>query len=212
MLEKPCKECGKDRNKKGYGRVNRHGTRHFAHRLAYCDHYGVPINDIKGLVVRHMCDNPPCIEPTHLLLGTTADNNRDMVERRRNFRKLNEELVAEIRQKYEWRTVTQAQLAKEYGVTQGRIHQIVNNNQWKHVDPTVKPKNKVSKPHRAPHLFPNPQNGSRSPNARTNEQDVVLIRKWRAEGSKVEVLAALFNVSITTISQICTRKIWAHVP
>lgn len=56
------------------------GQRVYAHRAAYTVHVG-PIPD--GYLVRHSCDEPRCIEPSHLSVGTTADNSRDMAERRR---------------------------------------------------------------------------------------------------------------------------------
>jgi hypothetical protein len=63
----------------GYGVISLHPSV-LAHRFAYELFHG-PIPD--GLLVRHRCDNPPCVHPDHLLVGTNADNVRDMWERGR---------------------------------------------------------------------------------------------------------------------------------
>lgn len=63
----------------GYGIVG--GQR--AHRLSYEIHNG-PIP--RGAVIRHRCDNPPCCNPDHLLIGTAYDNNIDRATRRRVHR------------------------------------------------------------------------------------------------------------------------------
>lgn len=55
-----------------------------AHRVALALSEGVDVDEYRGKVVRHRCDNPPCINPSHLVLGTVADNVRDMYERGRD--------------------------------------------------------------------------------------------------------------------------------
>ncbi|MFJ1539356.1 HNH endonuclease [Micromonospora chalcea] len=70
------------RNQAGYGIIQARlgGPRTRAHRVAYALSGGVFTGD--GLI-RHRCDNPPCVRPDHLLCGTIGDNVADMVERDR---------------------------------------------------------------------------------------------------------------------------------
>lgn len=66
-------------DRRGYGRVYR-GRMVFAHRFSYELHVGqIP----KGLIVRHSCDVPGCVNPDHLRLGTQRDNVGDMFARGR---------------------------------------------------------------------------------------------------------------------------------
>lgn len=65
----------------GYGRITVNGKRLGAARLSY-ERFVGPIP--KGLHVLHSCDNPGCVNPDHLRIGTHADNMRDIRERRRN--------------------------------------------------------------------------------------------------------------------------------
>ena len=81
MGEKPCDEWSGCTNAKGYGTTKQAGKRWLAHRLAWVVANGRPIP--AGKVILHTCDNPPCCEPTHLRLGTQADNIADMVAKGR---------------------------------------------------------------------------------------------------------------------------------
>ena len=81
VTERGCWEWNGARNSNGYGNLGLGGGRTgAAHRVSYEVHHG-PIPD--GMFVRHKCDNPPCINPDHLLIGTPRQNSGDMVKRRR---------------------------------------------------------------------------------------------------------------------------------
>lgn len=71
-----------ERTSKGYARVDIASKHHRAHRLAWqLIHGPIPA----GMVICHRCDNPPCVRPDHLWLGTVADNNADMKAKGRRF-------------------------------------------------------------------------------------------------------------------------------
>lgn len=75
-----CHEFEGARNNAGYGVLPREiGGSRLAHRAALAEHLGRPVEG----VVRHICDNPPCINPDHLIEGTQKDNINDAVERGR---------------------------------------------------------------------------------------------------------------------------------
>ena len=119
----------------GYGWFSYANKRRRAHRVSYeLAHGPVP----PGAVVRHSCDNRPCINPRHLEVGTTQDNTRDRDERGRAARgerakrsHLREADVLAIRAKRGERTLRS--LADEYRVSVSTIHHIVTRKTWRHI-------------------------------------------------------------------------------
>ena len=63
-----------------YGHIKNHGKTLLAHRVSYEIHFG-PIPE--GQCVCHSCDNPPCVRPDHLFLGSISDNRMDMIDKKR---------------------------------------------------------------------------------------------------------------------------------
>lgn len=128
-------------HKKGYGTLQGEaGGKNIAtHRYSYEIHKG-PIPD--GLYVRHTCDNPRCVNPDHLILGTPTDNVRDMWERGRarpkgiigeanHNTKLAEAQVRVIRAD---KSKNNHQWARELGVTPNAIRAIRTRKSWKHIE------------------------------------------------------------------------------
>lgn len=77
-----CWVWGRALNSYGYGSMRYNGIVDATHRVSY-ELFKGPIPD--NLQVLHHCDNPPCINPDHLYVGTTTDNGADAVARKRNF-------------------------------------------------------------------------------------------------------------------------------
>ena len=104
------------------------------HRVMYALSNGLTLADIKGRSVRHTCDNPPCINPKHLLLGSHADNMRDMSMRgRTGNRKLTDAKVWDMRHRYARKECTQYDLAAEHGVDRRAIHFALIGKTFAHV-------------------------------------------------------------------------------
>lgn len=119
-----------------YGRIGYNGGELCSHRLSWIVHCG----DIPDeLWVLHKCDNPACVNPEHLFLGTHRDNEDDKISKGRQMKgdrhyaaKLTSSEVKEIRSVYG--RGTGVQLAKKYGVSPGMISMIRNNKNWRNVN------------------------------------------------------------------------------
>lgn len=128
----------------GYGQF-RVGTKKVkAHRFAWELVNGLIPERIKVL---HKCDNPPCVNPSHLFLGTNADNTADCIRKdraalERNLKHfygeshpnsvLTEDLVIQIRELYQSGR-SKYSLAKQFQVGQSTVNQVVKRITWRHV-------------------------------------------------------------------------------
>lgn len=120
----------------GYPLLKRKGKMLRISRFIYQECYGeIP----EKMVVRHKCDNPHCINPEHLEIGTYKQNSLDMTSRGRQAK------------------------------------------------------------------------GSRNGASKITEKDVLTIRKMRKEGKTLKEIASIFNLSMTSVFNICKRRNWKHV-
>jgi hypothetical protein len=123
----------------GYGVAMRRGGRKTtgAHRISYVLFNG---EFDKRLSVLHKCDNPPCINPAHLFLGTHSENMRDMAEKGRRIigsdhsnAKLTEAIVIEARERRRNGETVRA-LSKSYGVSNSIMCRALLGQRWAHVE------------------------------------------------------------------------------
>ena len=111
------------------------GRREYAHRASWRINRG---NIPEGLEVLHKCDNPLCVNPNHLYLGTQVDNLRDAYNRNPNApfgpvsKKLDANKIRLIRNLYNAEIYTQIELSRRYGVSDSYIWAIVNGRQGDH--------------------------------------------------------------------------------
>lgn len=122
------------KNNKGYGMIGKAGSSTdfwLIHRVSWVIHRG-PIPD--GLCVLHRCDNPLCVNPDHLFLGTKKDNTQDMIAKRRNrgAARLTEDQIREIIALD--RSVGYKQIAARYGITRGHVWRIRKRKRWCGID------------------------------------------------------------------------------
>lgn len=125
--------------KTGYGRLycGKERGHMMAHRVSWEIHNGA-IGD--GLCVCHTCDNPRCVRPDHLFVGTHQQNMQDRQDKGRSVRLIGErngnailtkDKVRAIRS--EWPSKSQSELARIYGVHLSTIHLIVHGRKWKDI-------------------------------------------------------------------------------
>jgi len=123
-----------------YGLMVINGRGIYVHRYSWELH-----NELipKGLCVLHKCDNPVCVNPNHLFLGTRTDNSIDRDSKERQARgighpnsKLTDKQVKDIRSNYKrgsYGRSNRNQLAEEFGVSISTIKRVINRTSWRHL-------------------------------------------------------------------------------
>lgn len=121
----------------GYGLLyTASGRRERASRKSY-EVFRGPIG--AGMIVCHRCDNPPCVNPAHLFLGTHKDNTRDAIRKgrlamgsRHGHAKLTEDVVREIRAMHQC-GATLTEIRQRFNISAASVSNIYNRRRWTHV-------------------------------------------------------------------------------
>ena len=134
-MDSRCWEWQGYRLKEGYGHIKEGKTMTLTHRLSWRVNFGeIP----EAMLVLHRCDNPSCVNPDHLFLGTHQDNMDDRGAKGRQANqggekngrsKLDSISVIEIRNSL----LSRKELAKLYLVSKSLIDKIINRNVWTHI-------------------------------------------------------------------------------
>jgi len=194
-----------NKNNKGYGMISPGdgGSKRLAHRMSWQLANGtIPV----GLCVLHKCDNPPCVNPSHLFLGTYQDNAIDKVAKGRAVYNpaigerhpqavYTEAEVVELRRRLAAGERVRV-LAREIGRPASGIRRIREGTSWAHLSsgPIVQ----KLKPFR----------GGDHSNSVLDERSVVAIKIGLAEGARNKDLAAKYGVATSTICDIRQGRTW----
>ncbi len=186
------------RTKDGYGRMHWDGKNaQPATHVGWALHHGSAPD---GHVL-HKCDHPWCHNPAHWFTGTNADNNKDRHQKGRYshchkespLQKLDWDRVNQIRVLYAGGEFTQRQLARQFGVSQAKIHHIISFKNWKPDGMTERPKiiRKVDR------------HGEKASKAKlTNDQARAIRAQWDAGGISRMDLARQYGVDYQVISGV----------
>jgi hypothetical protein len=137
--DKECWEWQGACSNRGYGVVKLHGVQWYAHRIAWVLGHGpIPVNH----VICHRCDNPRCCRPSHLFLGTAADNAADRDSKGRDGFAHGEVNGQAVLRATDVRAIrdrhaagdTQIAIARAFGVSKMTISLIVRRKRWAHVE------------------------------------------------------------------------------
>jgi len=164
---------------KGYGQIGKGKAGEpilRAHRVSWEFAYG---EIEEGLLVCHKCDNPSCVKPSHLFLGTPQENSSDMVMKGRNGSGFNvynakytDEMIEKVRSEYESGHFTQRELADKFGIARSYMNKLLNGQRRK------------------------PPKGNTHHNSKFNDEEIRVIKSlWETGNYTRKQLAETFEMS-----------------
>lgn len=196
-LKGGCWEWAGGRDSDGYGIVSWHNKSIKAHRFLAEMVLGWKIT---GLCVCHHCDNPACVRPDHLFLGTHADNAHDRDRKGRGIRgrKFTEEHKARISASNKGRVITQEMRSKISATLTGHIRTAESRSKQSAATKGIK-KPEVSEWSR----------GEKNGNAKLTWREVTKMRKLYAAGGVTKVLLSqMFHIGIGQVYGIISGRSW----
>ena len=192
-----------------------------ASRASWLIHKG-PIES-GSIQVCHACDNRKCCNPDHLFLGTHQANTDDCIAKKRHSHgvkrpqaKLTDEIVSQIlwlNKHYGWGYV---RLAQQYDYSKTGCQLIIAGNSWKHVSreefsQEVRDAARVVFESYVAPSHVHPSYGKNNAASKLTEDDVVQMRRLRAEGQTVADIARQFNITVPTAHNAVTLRTWSQV-
>lgn len=186
----------------GYGTIGIEKKTCKAHRVAWELEYGTIPKDMQ---VCHSCDNPSCVRPSHLFIGSQQDNIDDQMKKKRHvsfkgsdngMSRLSEEDVRSIHDG-DSKGISHNKIAQYHGVSRHHVSQIIRGKRWVHLGLGSD----------ASHDFRGENNGR----AKLTEKNVLQIRIMYKNGYSRKTLMKEFGIGSSNLCNILSGKAWRHL-
>jgi len=188
-------------DKNGYGIFVISKKNYRAHRVSYKLAYDV---DPKDYLVCHRCDNPGCVNPKHLFLGTNKDNVQDMRSKKRHSygekskrSTLTEKDILKMR-KMARDGIPYNQIAKKLNIGISLTSHAVKGRCWAHLKGAIKEPKK-------------PLTGKDHYKTKLDVSDVLNIRELSKKGYSQSKIAKKYNISQSGVCAIVNKITWKHI-